>query len=499
MRTWFHMLLWVLACVKECFGSKRIHGSAYVQLKLRMIPCAALSPHPLRLRGGTPDVAPINRPLSDLEHEIIHEACATSVGADSFANAKTMVFRGRKHERIILFAEESFNHGANGTLLEANLGDSLTVVSEHPGVSIPATFSNTSSVNFVMDSRLMKSGYVRVVINETYSASISPAGLVKILRKQLGSVLQVMSMFPRANETALPGADSESFKNSTSDPGTKNSKAKKDGDAGKVSGSCKASTKTRVEPSLRQSTEGITASKAANFAGWYSQLVVKAELIEYYDVSGCYIVRPWAYAIWERIQAHLDAQIKSLGVQGCYFPMFVSKRALHAEAEHVAGFTPEVAWVTRSGDSNLTEPIAVRPTSETIMYPAFAKWIRSHRDLPLKLNQWCNVVRWEFKDPTPFIRTRFASCIRYRPTRLSLTASRLTHLFHPLRLHSSIRYRLTALLVSSVTASLVSFISHIGHLVHEQPPHSFHADVRPSISCAPEGPTVWFVPFSHLE
>jgi hypothetical protein len=125
-----------------------------------------------------------------------------------------------------------------------------------------------------------------------------------------------------------------------------------------------------------QTLEGMTVSKSGDFAAWYSELVVKSEMIEYYDISGCYILRPWAFAIWERIQAHLDARIKDMGVQNCYFPMFVSKKSLYAEQEHIAGFTPEVAWVTRSGTSQLTEEIAVRPTSETIMYPAFSKWIR---------------------------------------------------------------------------------------------------------------------------
>lgn len=129
-------------------------------------------------------------------------------------------------------------------------------------------------------------------------------------------------------------------------------------------------------------------------------------MIEYYDISGCYILRPWSFAIWEGIQGFFDKEIKALGVQNAYFPLFVAKSALEAEKEHVEGFSPEVAWVTRSGDTELPEPIAIRPTSETIMYPAYAKWIRSHRDLPLRLNQWTNVVRWEFKHPTPFLRTR---------------------------------------------------------------------------------------------
>ncbi|CAM9162431.1 unnamed protein product [Chrysoparadoxa australica] len=151
----------------------------------------------------------------------------------------------------------------------------------------------------------------------------------------------------------------------------------------------------------------VKATKEDDFAAWYSSLIVLSEMIDYYDISGCYILRPWAYEIWEHLQRWFDDRIKQdLEVQNAYFPLFVSQKALEAEKDHVEGFAPEVAWVTRSGDSDLAEPIAVRPTSETIMYPAFAKWIQSHRDLPLKLNQWSNVVRWEFKDPTPFLRSR---------------------------------------------------------------------------------------------
>jgi len=107
-----------------------------------------------------------------------------------------------------------------------------------------------------------------------------------------------------------------------------------------------------------------------------------------------------------QLKIFLIRKSKKLGVQNAYFPLFVSEKALTAEKDHLEGFAPEVAWVTRSGKSELKEPIAVRPTSETIMYPAFSNWIRSHRDLPLKLNQWTNVVRWEFKNPVPFLRTR---------------------------------------------------------------------------------------------
>lgn len=155
-----------------------------------------------------------------------------------------------------------------------------------------------------------------------------------------------------------------------------------------------------------KTNEGMSATKRDNFADWYTDAITKSGMIDYYDISGCYILRPYSYEIWEHIQHFLDSRFKSIGVKNCYFPIFVSAEKLQKEKDHLEGFAPEVAWVTKSGNSDLREPIAVRPTSETIMYPAFKNWIRSHRDLPLKLNQWNNVVRWEFKNPTPFIRTR---------------------------------------------------------------------------------------------
>ncbi|XP_012870440.1 PREDICTED: bifunctional glutamate/proline--tRNA ligase [Dipodomys ordii] len=156
----------------------------------------------------------------------------------------------------------------------------------------------------------------------------------------------------------------------------------------------------------KQTRLGLEAKKEENLADWYSQVITKSEMIEYYDVSGCYILRPWSYSIWEFIKDFFDTEIKKLGVENCYFPIFVSQAALEKEKNHVADFAPEVAWVTRSGKTELAEPIAIRPTSETVMYPAYAKWVQSHRDLPIRLNQWCNVVRWEFKHPQPFLRTR---------------------------------------------------------------------------------------------
>ncbi|KAM6128341.1 LOW QUALITY PROTEIN: bifunctional glutamate/proline--tRNA ligase [Pterocles gutturalis] len=154
----------------------------------------------------------------------------------------------------------------------------------------------------------------------------------------------------------------------------------------------------------KQTRLGLEAKKEENLADWFSQVITKSEMIEYYD-GGCYVLRPVGLCYLEAIKNFFDAEIKKLGVENCYFPMFVSQAALEKEKTHMADFAPEVAWVTRSGKTDLAEPYAVRPTSETVMY-CLAKWVQSHRDLPIKLNQWCNVVRWEFKHPQPFLRTR---------------------------------------------------------------------------------------------
>ncbi|KAI9842608.1 MAG: ribose-phosphate pyrophosphokinase 1 [Sclerophora amabilis] len=151
---------------------------------------------------------------------------------------------------------------------------------------------------------------------------------------------------------------------------------------------------------------GVGVDKEIDFAGWYQQVLTKGDLIDYYDVAGCYILKPDSYSIWEQVQRWFDDRIKKMGVRNCYFPMFVSSKVLEREKDHIEGFAPEVAWVTKAGKTDLEEPIAIRPTSETVMYPYYAKWLRSHRDLPLRLNQWNSVVRWEFKHPMPFLRTR---------------------------------------------------------------------------------------------
>lgn len=137
---------------------------------------------------------------------------------------------------------------------------------------------------------------------------------------------------------------------------------------------------------------------------WYLKLLQDAELADYGPVKGTIVIRPWAYAIWEKIQVSLDARLKAHGAENAYFPLFIPESYLKREKEHVAGFSPELAVVTHAGGEKLEEPAVVRPTSETLMYALFAKWLSSYKQLPMRLNQWCNVVRWE-KRTLPFIRT----------------------------------------------------------------------------------------------
>jgi len=157
---------------------------------------------------------------------------------------------------------------------------------------------------------------------------------------------------------------------------------------------------------MKMSEMGITVKKSENFSEWYTQTVLKSGLADYAPIKGCMILREHSYAIWEKIQEIFNKQIKEKGHKNVYFPMFIPESFLKKEAEHFEGFVPEVAWITVGGNSKLEERLAVRPTSETIMYATYAKWIRSWRDLPLKLNQWCNIVRWETRATKLFLRTR---------------------------------------------------------------------------------------------
>lgn len=151
---------------------------------------------------------------------------------------------------------------------------------------------------------------------------------------------------------------------------------------------------------------GITEPKSGDISEWYQQVILKGEMLEFTDIPGCYIYQPASYRIWEFIQEFFNERIRSMGVRNCYFPLFITEANLQREKDHIEGFAAEVAWVTEGGKSKLEKRLAVRPTSETAMYSFYSKKIRSHRDLPLKMNQWNNVVRWEFKHAVPFLRSR---------------------------------------------------------------------------------------------
>jgi prolyl-tRNA synthetase len=146
------------------------------------------------------------------------------------------------------------------------------------------------------------------------------------------------------------------------------------------------------------------ADKGDNYSRWYSDVILKAELADYSPVRGCMVIRPYGYALWENMQAGLDARIKATGHMNAYFPLFIPENLLQKEAEHVAGFNPEVAWITAAGSDQLDERLAVRPTSEAIIGTMYGKWVQSWRDLPVLINQWANVVRWE-KRTYLFLRT----------------------------------------------------------------------------------------------
>ena len=144
--------------------------------------------------------------------------------------------------------------------------------------------------------------------------------------------------------------------------------------------------------------------QSEDFSAWYLDVVRKAELADYSPVKGCMVIRPYGYAIWELIQKDLDARFKATGHVNAYFPLFIPESLLTKEADHVEGFAPEVAWVTRGGTEELEERLAIRPTSEVIIGTMYSKWLQSWRDLPILINQWANVVRWE-KVTRPFLRT----------------------------------------------------------------------------------------------
>jgi prolyl-tRNA synthetase len=150
---------------------------------------------------------------------------------------------------------------------------------------------------------------------------------------------------------------------------------------------------------------GITVKKAEDLSEWYTQVVTKAQMADYSSAKGFMVLMPYGFAIWERVKEYFDKRIKEIGHKNAYFPLLIPERLLKTEAEHFAGFIPEVFWVTHSGDSELSEKLAIRPTSETIIYESYSKWVKSWRDLPVLINVWNSVVRAEITSTRPFLRT----------------------------------------------------------------------------------------------
>ncbi|HEY1831958.1 MAG TPA: proline--tRNA ligase [Acidimicrobiales bacterium] len=150
--------------------------------------------------------------------------------------------------------------------------------------------------------------------------------------------------------------------------------------------------------------KGAIVTRAEDFPRWYQEVIAGAEMADNGPARGTMVIRPWGYGIWELMQAELDRRIKEAGAENAYFPLFIPEAFLKLEAEHVEGFAPELAVVTHGGGKELEEPLVVRPTSETVINSFFSKWVQSHRDLPLLINQWANVVRWELR-PRLFLRT----------------------------------------------------------------------------------------------
>uniref|UniRef100_A0A7S3L317 proline--tRNA ligase n=2 Tax=Amphora coffeiformis TaxID=265554 RepID=A0A7S3L317_9STRA len=351
-----------------------------------------------------------------------HEACTTAEDLvakvplpPQQSHTKNLFLRDKKHGHYLITVDPTsgVNTKELGKLLnlagkvnlrladEALLDAKLKV---KPGCVGPLgmalaepTDDAAEKVNFVLDAKLLTYDKIHShPLRNDQSVSMTPATLQSYL-KQAGVEPIILDFPVQGTKPSVAEGGGAKKDASAAGPSKKDKKdaPKKAGAVVKKDAGKKGETKLALQ-----------FKKNENFAQWYADVIVLSEMISYYDISGCYILRPWSYKMWELVQEWFNVQIQALGVENSYFPMFVSQERLEKEKDHVEGFAPEVAWVTRSGDGELARPIAVRPTSETIMYPAFADWIQSHRDLPLKLNQWSNVVRWEFKYPTPFLRTR---------------------------------------------------------------------------------------------
>jgi prolyl-tRNA synthetase len=345
----------------------------------------------------TADELVTNVPLLDPDHE---------------THTKNLILRDKKHGIFVVTVATNsvVNTKDLGTLLKlsgkTNLRMADTSVLQdifhvEPGTVGPLciglmdpTATNTEPITIVWDKSLLTYAAVHShPARNDQSVRMTPAAL-QSYAKQL-NITPVMIEFATATTTTTDKPIVPTTKKADTESATASTK--------------KTTTVANADKKTAKKGETLLAlqwKKEENFAMWYTDVIVLSEMISYYDISGCYILRPWSYKMWELIQDWFNVEIQKMGVENAYFPLFVSQERLEKEKDHVEGFAPEVAWVTKSGDGDLARPIAIRPTSETIMYPAYSDWIKSHRDLPLKLNQWSNVVRWEFKYPTPFLRTR---------------------------------------------------------------------------------------------
>jgi prolyl-tRNA synthetase len=314
--------------------------------------------------------------LKDKKHGLF----LVSVKADSDINTKalgkSLNLKGKVNLRL-----------ANEEILMSSLGVKTGCVG-------PMSIMNNiaKDVTLVLDERLFEANIQKVhshPLTNDVSTALTPSDLKKFL-DGVGVEAVMLPFDVKSADGKAPATRPEASKEPK---GQKKSQAPKE-------------KQKKAAPKKGETLLALQHKKSEDFASWYSNVITLSEMISYYDISGCYILRPWSYKMWDLIQNWFNIEIEKLGVENSYFPLFVSQDRLEKEKDHVEGFAPEVAWVTKSGNGDLAKPIAVRPTSETIMYPAFSDWIQSHRDLPLKLNQWSNVVRWEFKYPTPFLRSR---------------------------------------------------------------------------------------------
>mmetsp|Transcript_11435 Transcript_11435/g.10944 ORF Transcript_11435/g.10944 Transcript_11435/m.10944 type:complete len:941 (-) Transcript_11435:188-3010(-) len=353
----------------------------------------------------------LNIPHLTYAHKLsvtVDELVANVPISEEETHTKNLFFKDKKHGLFLLTCKPDAEVNTKALGKSLNLGGKINlrlasedILMECLGVKKgcvgPLAIMNNAekNVTLILDEGLLafKKIHSHPLTNDV-STVLTPDNLKLFLEK-----LEV--------EPVLLAFDSKSAASASGPPKAAAEAKKPQGKKGGAQQQAKSKNKDNKKTSKKGETLlALQWKKEENFAMWYSDVIVLSEMIAYYDISGCYILRPWSYKIWQLIQDWFNIEIEKLGVENSYFPLFVSQDRLEKEKDHVEGFAPEVAWVTKSGSDTLAKPIAIRPTSETIMYPAFSDWIRSHRDLPLKLNQWSNVVRWEFKDPTPFLRSR---------------------------------------------------------------------------------------------